>query len=306
MPACLTILIGIMALSQAAQESELRVDRAAGVVIVPAVVAKQGKYDVLKGAIEYVLVSREGKDYETLFITEARPEDVHAALLDAGLEPGAPARAGGAPEGPPVRILIEYDRGGKSVRRPAEEFVLHAKTGKPLETLPWTFTGSVKAFDPETKKEVFQCTLTKSLVGLHFTDPASLLQNARPEAAKENIYKARADELPPADTPVKVIFEQVRSQVPAGTRRVRAVISGRIEGVGFEVFAQRRARSLGLTGRLRKSGEARMEALIEGPDEGVARLLDELRSRPRAAKVEKIETQEEPARGDRKDFRLEP
>jgi acylphosphatase len=303
-----TILLGILALPDPAPEGKgrLEVDRAAGVVIVPATVATQGRYDVLKGAIEYVLVSRDGKDYESLFITEVPPQELHAAFIDIGLEPGTPAGGGSLPQGPPVRILVDYEQGGKRVRRPAEEFVLQARTGQPLAALPWTYTGSVKAFDPETRKEVSQCLLTKSIVGLHFIDASALFQNARAEAARENIYKARADQLPPAGTSVKLVFEQVRRQVPDGTRRVRAAISGRLEGVGFEVFAQGRARALGLTGRLRREGEGAFEALIEGPSENVDRLLADLRARPRAARVDRVDARDEPARGDRQDFRLEP
>src|SRR5262245_15668869 len=86
------------------------VDEKAKTVTLPARIAKQGTYAVLKGAIEYVLVSKGGKDYEALFVTDCTPAEVHEALLKIGLKPGRPAGKESLPAGMPVRIQMEYEK----------------------------------------------------------------------------------------------------------------------------------------------------------------------------------------------------
>ena len=64
--------------------AEVAVDRAARKVSLPATVVKQGKYLELKGAIEYVLVSEGGKEYESLLVTKLTPINIQSALLAIG------------------------------------------------------------------------------------------------------------------------------------------------------------------------------------------------------------------------------
>ncbi|HRT96316.1 MAG TPA: hypothetical protein P5532_17980, partial [Planctomycetota bacterium] len=58
----------------AAAGATLSVDEKAKSVSVSAAFAKQGTYDVLKGAIEYLVVAKGGKEYETIFVIEATPD----------------------------------------------------------------------------------------------------------------------------------------------------------------------------------------------------------------------------------------
>lgn len=288
----------VSAQAVAAAADRVVVDLEARAVRVPALVAKQGTYEVLKGAIEYVLVSSGGKAYETIFTTASAPGEIHAALLKIGLRPGEPAEAGTPPRGPKVRILAEYEVDGRKVRRAVAEFIVYARTGKPLDAAPWIFTGSRKAFDPAAGKEVLQTTVTKSIVGLHHTDASPLFQNPRPEARQENIYRVNAKALPAAGTPVTLVFERVVRPVAAGTKRVHVFLSGRVQGVGFRAFAQREARRRKLTGWVKNLADGRVEAVVEGPRERVDALLAKLKRGPRAARVTKLHAREERPAGD--------
>ena len=276
----------------------IAVDAAAKTVTATATVAKQGTYDVLKGAIEYVVVSKGGKEYETILTLDCSPEELHEALLKIGLQPGGPAKGSDPPRGTAVRILAELEAGGKKVRRPIDDFVLYVKTGKPLEAAPWVFTGSAKSFDPVANKEALQAALSKNIVGLHWTDPSPLFENPRAECKEGNIYKANAAELPKPGTPVLLIFERVAAKAAEGAKRVHVFVSGRVQGVGFRMFVQREARLLGLTGWVKNLPDGRVEALAEGPADKVAALLEKVKTGPRAAKVEKCDVQDEPAGGD--------
>jgi acylphosphatase len=281
-----------------APAAKARVDLAAGTVSIPAVVAEQGKYaEQLKGAIEYVLVAAGGKAYESLFVTEVGGLAIRDAFLRLGLPPGAPATEDALPVGPPIRILVEYERDGARVRRPADEFIAYKASGKAAAPAPWALSGSARERDPASDREVPKCEASKNLVGLHFNDDSPLLQNSRAEARTENIYKANLEALPKAGTAVTIVFEKIKKEVPAGAVRVHVFVSGRVQGVGYRAFTQREARRLELAGWAMNLPDGRVEAVIEGPREKVEKLIETMKRGPRGARVEKLESAEEPPDG---------
>jgi acylphosphatase len=285
--------------ADAAPAAAVAVDEKARTVSIPAVVAKQGKYEeVLKGAIEYLVVAQGGRDYETVFTTPATAQQVYDALLKIGLRPGTPPGPDTAGKGPPVNVFAEYEQDGKKVRRAADEFLAYLKDGKPVEPKPWLFTGSSLGFDPETNKNVIQASLTKSIVGLHPHDASPLFLNAREESKQANLYRARTKDVPPAGTQVRLIFERVVQKVAEGTKRVHAFISGRVQGVGFRNFVEGQARKAKVTGFVRNLADGRVEAVVEGPMEAVQAVVEEMKHGPRSARVEKFEVKDEPPAGD--------
>ena len=72
-------------------------------------------------------------------------------------------------------------------------------------------------------------------------------------------------------------------------KRLSARITGRVQGVGFRNFTQRRARRLGLTGWVRNEpdGSVRLEA--EGPREALDDLMEAVHQGPRMAVVDDVE-----------------
>jgi len=277
--------------------ADVTVDESARAVRVPAVVAKQGTYKVLKGAIEYILVAEGGKQYEALFVTTCAPMAVYDGLRKLGLAPGKPAADDQPPTGETVQVLIEYEKGGQTVRRPAGDFVLYTETGKPLAKVEWPFTGSTKGYDPAADKDVLQAVVTKNLIGLHLTDTSPLLQNPRPEAKDSNIYKANIPELPEAGTAVTVVLQGAARTVAAGTKRVHVFLSGRVQGVGFRAFTQRSAAGLKVVGFVRNLADGRVEMVAEGPEAAIDALVAKVRKGPRSARVEKVDLKAEPPAG---------
>jgi len=296
--ACSALWVASLALAA----ERLVVDEKAKTVAVAGTFAKQGIHDVLKGAIEYLVVARGGKEYETILVIESTPEELHRALLKIGLEPGEPAKEGNPPKGRGVRILAEYEADGKKVRRAADEFVVSKKTGKPLEPGPWAFTGSTKGYDPAADKEVVQAYVSKNIVGLHWLDGTPLVQNPRAECKEQNIYKPNTPALPKPGTPAVVVFERVMAKAVEGAKRVHVFVSGRVQGVGFRAWTEREARVLGLKGWVKNLPDGRVEAIIEGPPDKVAALLEKLKTGPRSAKVENLEAKDEAATGEFEDF----
>lgn len=68
-------------------------------------------------------------------------------------------------------------------------------------------------------------------------------------------------------------------------------ILGYVQGVGFRRFVRQRARKRGLTGWVRNLPDGRVEAVIQGEQEQIEKLIEEVRKGPMLAKVEKIESQ---------------
>ena len=81
-------------------------------------------------------------------------------------------------------------------------------------------------------------------------------------------------------------------------RRVRALVSGRVQGVGFRYFIQRRAVELNLTGWVANRPDATVEIIAEGPAESINALLKAARVGPPAAYVRDLKFTEETPRGD--------
>jgi acylphosphatase len=65
----------------------------------------------------------------------------------------------------------------------------------------------------------------------------------------------------------------------------RAVVAGRVQGVGFRFFAERTARELGVRGWVRNLPDGRVESLAEGEEETVSRYLSRLREGPAMSRV---------------------
>lgn len=72
-------------------------------------------------------------------------------------------------------------------------------------------------------------------------------------------------------------------------KRIEAVISGRVQGVGFREFVRHEATSRGLAGYVRNSDDGqRVEVVAEGEEPVLEELLAELRRGPRFAVVDDV------------------
>ncbi|MDQ2870199.1 MAG: acylphosphatase [Acidobacteriota bacterium] len=77
----------------------------------------------------------------------------------------------------------------------------------------------------------------------------------------------------------------------------RALVSGRVQGVGFRAFARRAAHDAGVKGWVRNLSDGRVETEVEGEDAAVARYLEKLRRGPLVGSVSSVAEEELPARG---------
>ena len=86
--------------------------------------------------------------------------------------------------------------------------------------------------------------------------------------------------------------------------RAHLYVSGWVQGVSFRGYARKCARELGLTGWVRNLYDGRVEAVAEGPQAAIERLIEAVRKGPSAARVEDVEVYWEDHQGEFMDFRI--
>jgi acylphosphatase len=72
----------------------------------------------------------------------------------------------------------------------------------------------------------------------------------------------------------------------------RLVITGAVQGVGYRHWMYTQAHRLGLTGWVRNRRDGSVEAVVDGPPEGVTNLIELARTGPPAARVSAVQTEE--------------
>ena len=87
--------------------------------------------------------------------------------------------------------------------------------------------------------------------------------------------------------------------------RLEAIVRGRVQGVGFRVFALREAVHLGLDGFVANEADGSVRVMAEGPRDVLDSLLERLEDGPPAGIVDRVATRWEPARGIGQGFRIE-
>ena len=85
--------------------------------------------------------------------------------------------------------------------------------------------------------------------------------------------------------------------------RAHVFVTGYVQGVFYRHTMAGRARSSGLTGWVRNLPDGRVEAVIEGEEDTVQRIVDWAQSGPPHATVERVELEWEAVSGDFSGFR---
>ncbi len=91
----------------------------------------------------------------------------------------------------------------------------------------------------------------------------------------------------------------------AGRVRLDAVVRGRVQGVGYRVFALREAMALGLDGFVANLSDGGVRVLAEGTRDDLEDLMARLEEGPPAGWVDTVQAHWEPERGITGGFRIE-
>ena len=91
----------------------------------------------------------------------------------------------------------------------------------------------------------------------------------------------------------------------AGTKRaITAVVTGRVQGVGYRYTTQRVGQRLGLVGWVRNEADGSVTVRAQGDSETVSRFIDFLDEGPPAARVETATVTDQPLDRDLSGFRV--
>ncbi len=72
-------------------------------------------------------------------------------------------------------------------------------------------------------------------------------------------------------------------------KKVRLIISGRVQGVGFRFWVKGKVKELGLNGWVRNLETGQVEVVLEGEESLVKKMVSECRQGPMLARVDKME-----------------
>lgn len=89
-------------------------------------------------------------------------------------------------------------------------------------------------------------------------------------------------------------------------KAVRALVSGRVQQVGYRQSCRQAARSLDLAGWVRNLHDGRVEIWAQGADESVDRLVSWAWGGPSQARVTGVESDVVPADPNLSDFLIQP
>ena len=91
--------------------------------------------------------------------------------------------------------------------------------------------------------------------------------------------------------------ELTPADAAAARRRVRVVVTGDVQGVGFRWSARREAEERGVAGWVRNRPDGRVEAVFEGIPDAVDAMVSWCRTGPRWATVSDVDVVDEAPEG---------
>jgi acylphosphatase len=89
-------------------------------------------------------------------------------------------------------------------------------------------------------------------------------------------------------------------------RRVRILVAGRVQGIGYRAAVLRRAEALKLAGWVRNLRDGQVEIQAEGAADGISDLIGFCHHGPLGARVEECRVSDEAAQGALAGFEVRP
>ncbi|HET6201246.1 MAG TPA: YdjY domain-containing protein [Planctomycetota bacterium] len=210
-------------------EKGIRLDAARGRIEI------EGRMNRPHMPIEYLLASPRGATHESLFVTEASPSLLTAAIYVLGLERGKnveyrekvpppteeEVRSGVSPyetippRGDGLFVYVEWSDGEEIRQYRAEDLVQNDRTGRALPRDPWIFLGSRFVRTAREDPEVFAAEAEGNLVAVtYFGLGNQILTYPHPDAATQNAFSPNAPLLPDPGSKVRIVFSRQRLERP--------------------------------------------------------------------------------------------
>lgn len=164
-----------------------------------------------EGHLEGLLCRNRLKAHEYVLSAELDAIKLHAALIAAGAQPGSPVKFEpkySPASGSIIKITLQYEKDGKLVRMPGQQWIRSGKNGEKVPDLDWVFAGSM-FIEPEEKGQprIYLANQGDLICVCNMEDAMLDLPIRSPTNPDDRIFTAYSERIPPLDTPVEVIFE---------------------------------------------------------------------------------------------------
>ena len=182
---------------------------------------KGNKSVVLVGAVcqryvplELFACLRGSKEHESVVVVAAQAYVVHAGLLAAGAEPGAPVQFRpeyAPPSGSEIEVEVIWrdekgDEKGQVQRCRAQDWIRSTETGGAM-TLRWVFAGSRFETDTTTGERFYLADVTGELICVsNFPSAVLDVPVESTDADASLLFEAYAERIPPRGTPVTLVL----------------------------------------------------------------------------------------------------
>jgi hypothetical protein len=159
-----------------------------------------------EGILEHLMCLKGTKEHEAILATDARPQQIHAALLLTGAEAGRPAQFAPKfqpPTGTAMAIELLWRQDGKLQKSDARQWVWDDKAKKPLG-IDWVFAGSLLYEDPVTKKTRYAADEGDLITVANFASAILDVPIASSSDDADRVFSAHTVRIPPRGTEVLV------------------------------------------------------------------------------------------------------
>jgi hypothetical protein len=152
------------------------------------------------------------KEHEYILTADVDARLIHTALLAAGAKAGSPVsfQPRYVPaSGSTIKISLRYEKDGKVVTHPAQDWIQDVNTRKTLDK-DWVFGGSRLIQDPDDARKQIYMANYGDVVCVCNMDTAMLdLPIRSTKKFEDRVYQALTSKIPPLGTKVEVILEPV-------------------------------------------------------------------------------------------------
>jgi hypothetical protein len=176
------------------------------VVIITKVVHREGQ-------LEGLLTKAGTKEHEYILGFAGDAIHIHTTLLAAGAESGSPVKFEPVyrpASGSVIKATVRYEKGGRVVTHPAQEWIQNIVTKKQLAE-DWVFGGSHLVPDQDNPQNRVYLANYGDIICLCNIDSAMMdLPIRSPKKFEDRVYHAFTEKIPPDGTRVELILEPVK------------------------------------------------------------------------------------------------
>jgi hypothetical protein len=171
-------------------------------------VVVDGEVCLREGQLEMFACPKGTKEHESVVALNAKPQLVHAALLAVGAKSGTPVKFD--PEYQPAMgqvidiFVLWKDEQGKNQKMRAQEWIKHAKTGKPMP-YNWVFAGS-GFWKDDDGKEYYYADGGDFICVSNFPSAMLDLPVESSQANATLLFLANTENIPPKGTKIRLVL----------------------------------------------------------------------------------------------------